>query len=168
MIDEIIVQIASKRSDFVKDNAVNFRIATASDVVNIYRVISYRFPDKEEGELIRWLLDIITNNGIIFIAEVSGRIVGALCFKKNPLINGKASRECLSSEWLYIHKAYLDQHISIILVNIAKNYALENNMMIKLKSSYGVCALIEDMFFKFQEFGMLGENFIYVGKAKNN
>jgi len=143
--------LVTRSDDTVKSNEVSFKIATPIDVIKIYRAIEFQFPEKNEAELITWILDIITKDGIIFLSEVSGRVIGCMSLSYITLQNNRI-KDCISSSWLYVHKAYKDEHISTTLTNMAKLYANEYSKIIKLNPKYGVSEVQEDAFFKLQGF----------------
>lgn len=160
MINKIKVTV-TRSNQTISCNEVILKVATPVDVVKIYRDIRFHFPERDEEYLINWILDIICNRGIVFTAEVSGRVVGTIGFEKTKLFGDTNGYDCISSVWLYVHSAYKEKHLSTVLVNMAREYANETGMMVKLNPKNGVSDVENDVFFEHQGFEPLGDAYIY-------
>ena len=151
----------TRSNQTIARNDVELKVCTPVDVVKIYRDIRFHFPDASEEHLINWILDIICKRGIVFSAEVSGRVVGTIGFENIKLFNDGGGSDCISSVWLYIHSSYKEKHLSTMLVNMAREYANETGLMVKLNPKNGVGDVDSDIFFENQGFEPLGETYIY-------
>lgn len=150
---------------------VELRKATPKDAVKIFRVIKETFgaarnkyPLVDEDATITWILQTILKGDLVYVAEVSGRVVGSLGFEVSEFpwaSKSDDSRWYLSNVWFYVHPKYRTNKTAEALLSKAKLFAKENNVTLIFNTFLEQKKELEERFFSMQEVNYGGGIFIY-------
>lgn len=125
---------------------VDLRKATPKDAIKIFRVVKemfeatdHEYPLVDEDTTITWIMQTILNGGLVYVAEVSGRVVGSLGFEISefPWVS-KTNRDrwYLSNVWFYIHPKYRTNQVAEALIQKAKIYANEEKIALSFNTNF--------------------------------
>lgn len=156
---------------------VTLRKATPKDAVKIFQVLKdmldstkLAYPPVDEDAAVLWSVDVLTSPGsLVYVAEVSGRVVGSLGFEAAEFRwakVGSPERWYLANTWFYIHPKYRKNGTAEALVKKAMVFAKESKIIISFGIFLEQQIELKERFLKMQGLDYVGGTFIYQSHLK--
>jgi predicted N-acetyltransferase YhbS len=132
-----------QKENFKSAKVVDIRKATLADNVRIYRILKEAFQSHEtltlppinEDSAINWIISVI-QNGIVYIAEYGGRIVGTIGLSPQELPWAEKNTSWyLNTSWLYVHPKYQGNSTVTKLVQKTIEFARGAKIAVKFDMS---------------------------------
>ena len=144
------------------------RRATAFDFSAICRLIAawhdetpISYPAWEENASIQWIAGVLTK-GVAFVSidESSGKIIGSVGFSGQhyPWNETVWVLEC---EWFYVNPEFRSGGAAVKLVEMAKDFADDNDSPLILSIIQGLDAELKDRFISTCGLDYVGGTFVY-------
>lgn len=156
---------------------VQLRKASMKDSIKIFRAIKDTFeatqmsyPPVDDDSAITWIMDVIRNHGLVYIAEVSGRIVGSVGFQPSefPWANPKhPHRWYLSNVWFYVHPGYRKYGTAEALIQKSMIFAKEAGILLSVGIYLEENAELKERFLKMKGLTYVGGSFLYQNHLKS-
>jgi predicted N-acetyltransferase YhbS len=156
-----------------KKSQIILRRATTCDAIKIFHVIREAFeatkldyPGIDEDAAVKWIIDVLSNHGVVFLAEKNGRLVGTLGLQpmQFPWVDpSKPESWYLANAWFFVQPRFRKNGTADHLIKKAQEYADKNGAFLSVGMFLERGAALKDRFLKIQGFTYTGGSFIYKG-----
>lgn len=150
---------------------VQIRRANQEDIIRIFKVIKealgdtgLRYPPVDRDTAITWISDVIRYDGLVYVAEVSGRIVGSIGFQPMEFPwadKAHKNRWYYANVWLYVHQGYRKYGTAEALINKAKIFAKSAGVLLAVGTTLEKNSELKERFLRMQGLTYVGGSFLY-------
>lgn len=153
------------------DKKIRVRRAEAKDVVNIcklltsgWRTQTVEYAPIDDLQGYRWILNIL-ENGMVAVADLNGRIVGAAC--ASPYKPAWSHQWLLDMEFLYVMETFRKEGVAKRLMDAVQGFADRHELSLTFTIQSGDRPEVKDRMMTMAGWTYAGGNFLRPAKKQD-